>query len=162
MASWCEFCVHGVRRARFKATHSFYGFTASSSLQRSLQSSCSHWTFRQGATFLFDICLSRGDRCQKDLIASLISQAKNPFLCILTHLLNYNYRICCLKVLVGYLKLVLMGAAKPWCTTQSPSTGSQIWQIGANLRLPLVLDLANFRLPHTLEKSPTINAVEHI
>ena len=40
---------------------------------------------------------------------------------------------------------------------QSHSTGSQIWQIGANLRvrqLPLVLDPANFRLPHVLWEVP--------
>ena len=29
VASWCEFCVHGLG-ARFKATHSFCGFTTSS------------------------------------------------------------------------------------------------------------------------------------
>ena len=44
---------------------------------------------------------------------------------------------------------------KPHWRTKPRSTGSQIWQIGANLRdrqqLPLVLDPspANFRLPHT-------------
>ena len=152
VASWCEFCVHGVGEPRFKASHSFNQLLCA--FQSDHISTKSDTFPPKGNSRKYKIQNFVGHVTQFHPIWSLKLSRRSQSR-------NISSVIC----------EVGLGGKKRHQTPlehKAFSTGSQIWQIAANLRQASPhpeLDLqANFGLPHfhIRWKSLTTNAVEHI